>query len=199
MGSRVKEDPNRVLKVVIPPGAKSNDRIPFKGEGDQSPDIDIPGDIIVILKQIEHESVVRKGNDLFVTKTITLMQALTSFQIEHTQLDGRKLLIKNKGIVTPGMVKTVKGEGMPGKDRGDLNITFNIEFPRILAEDQVDMLKKFFAVKQPAPLPHPASEYEECFMDDYSPDEWKRIGVGEEEEEDAEEEGGPTQVRCSHQ
>eukprot|EP01061_Rhynchopus_euleeides_P042972 TRINITY_DN74977_c0_g1_i1.p2 TRINITY_DN74977_c0_g1~~TRINITY_DN74977_c0_g1_i1.p2 ORF type:complete len:357 (+),score=172.65 TRINITY_DN74977_c0_g1_i1:71-1072(+) len=203
-GQKVKEK-ERQLTVEIDPGMEDGTQIPFEGEGDQHPDIDIPGSIVVVLQEAEHSVFTRDGDDLILKKQITLQQALLglSFELEH--LDGRKLHINapTGSIITPGQQLCVKGEGMPKTDmpgKGDLVVIFSIEFPRTVADDQIESFKKNLPAGRKVDTDFPAGEEpEECFMDDYTPEQWQSMGtMGDEEEEDAEEEGGHG-VQCSHQ
>merc|ERR1719454_179357 len=60
---------------------------------DEHPDADA-GDVIFVCKQEEHKMFKRKGADLFLERTISLVEALCGFEMELEHLDGRKLLIK---------------------------------------------------------------------------------------------------------
>jgi len=53
------------------------------------------GDVVFVLKQQEHKEFKRKGADLYMERTISLVEALCGFELEVTHLDGRKLLIKS--------------------------------------------------------------------------------------------------------
>lgn len=57
----------------------------------------------------------RIGQDLKISKKITLREALCGFSFPVKQLDGRVLLVKSKPgeIVKPGAVKAIPNEGMP--------------------------------------------------------------------------------------
>ena len=63
-----------------------------------------PGDVIIILQQKEHEVFSRSGNDLYMTKTIGLTEALCGFQFVIRHLDGRDLVVANPPgeVVHPG-------------------------------------------------------------------------------------------------
>ena len=81
---------------------------------------------------------------------ISLLEALTGFQLLITHLDGRKVLINSKKgeIIKPGMMKTVKECGMPFYDHptrfGNLYIRFNVHFPKGLKDTQKEALQKLF-------------------------------------------------------
>ena len=64
----------------------------------------VTGDIVFVLQQKEHPKFQRKGDDLFVERTLSLTEALCGFQYILTHLDGRQLLIKSHPgeVLKPG-------------------------------------------------------------------------------------------------
>lgn len=125
-----------MLELYIPPGAREGDRIVLAGEADQKPD-QIPGDVVFVLVEKEHDTFRRAGSDLCADIRITLAEALTGFEkVVVTHLDGRGISIRapqEKGeILRPEQVLKVKGEGMPIKRsdaKGDLYLVVKVEFP----------------------------------------------------------------------
>lgn len=113
---------------------KDGQKIFFRGEGDQQPDLE-PGDVIIILNEKPHDVFQRSGDDLLMNRTISLTEALCGFSFVIRHLDGRDLLIKHPpgDVVKPGDLKAVMGEGMPFYknhfEKGNLYITFEITFP----------------------------------------------------------------------
>merc|ERR1719456_1327732 len=99
----------------------------FREMADEHPDADA-GDVIFVLKEQEHAVFKRKGADLFIERTISLVEALCGFELEVTHLDGRKLLIKTSpgDIVRPSAAqfdplavsedKAMEWESMEGFD-----------------------------------------------------------------------------------
>lgn len=47
------------------------------------------GDLLLIVQEIQHESFVRKGADLFFKKSISIVEALLGFSFSLKHLDGR--------------------------------------------------------------------------------------------------------------
>lgn len=133
-GKKLAEE-KKVLEVFVDKGMSHGQKITFKEEGDQLPDI-TPGDIILVLQQKEHSVFKREGNDLHLSRKITLFEALTGFKFWITHLDGRHILISSKPgeVIRPGDVKEVENEGMPlhrnPLTRGHLLVHFEIEFPK---------------------------------------------------------------------
>lgn len=69
-----------------------------------------------------------------------MKQALLGFEKEITHLDGRKVKLSKNKITRPGEIEKLKGEGMPvynsPSDRGDLIITYQVELPQKLSQEQ---------------------------------------------------------------
>lgn len=94
-----------------------------------------------------HPRFERKGDDLYTNVTITLQDALVGFELEIEHLDKHKVKVTREKITWPGAKIKKKGEGMPNYEnnniRGDLYITFDIDFPKKeLTSEQKDC--KFF-------------------------------------------------------
>jgi len=83
------------LEVHIPKGAPDGHKINFSEKADEIPDGEA-GDVIFVLQEQPHPEYKRKGDDLFIERTISLTEALCGFEMDLTALDGRKLLIKTQ-------------------------------------------------------------------------------------------------------
>jgi DnaJ family protein A protein 2 len=123
-----------VIECHVEKGMKHGQRITFNGMADEAPGTDT-GDVVIVLQQKEHERFVRKGDDLFLRRTISLAESLCGFTMDVEQLDGRVLRVtSDKGrIYRPGALKYIEHEGMP-KHRnpyvhGNMYVEFKVEFP----------------------------------------------------------------------
>lgn len=131
----------KILEIKIKPGTEENERIVFKGEADEQPDV-IPGDIIFVIQVINNNGYIRNGKNLHLKQKITLEQALcgTSFTIKT--LDNRYLECYTDEIIKPNQKMKINNEGFKIKDsnlKGDLIIEFEIEFPD---KNEIDKIKK---------------------------------------------------------
>lgn len=139
----------KLIKVSIDKGAPDGKRYTFQGESDEIPDVE-PGNVVIEINIQKHKKFVRKGADLLYNADITLLEALTGFEMVITHLDGRSILIQTKKgeIIKPGILKTVHDCGMPFFESpyrfGNLYINFNIIFPKSLSEEQKKGLKLLF-------------------------------------------------------
>lgn len=140
-GKMVISQPKR-LDVHIKPGMQSEERIYFRKEAHQSPGV-IPGDVILILSETPHPVFIRKGHDLYMNHSISLIEAMGGFSIPIETPDKRKIRItvdSSSTIITNGDVKVIKGEGMPylsqPSQKGNLYIKFNVISPTVPILDE---------------------------------------------------------------
>lgn len=70
-------------------------KIHFHEKADEIPDGEA-GDVVFTLQEQPHAEYKRKGDDLFIERTISITEALCGFAMEMKSLDGRTLLIKSK-------------------------------------------------------------------------------------------------------
>lgn len=196
----------KILEVHVDKGMSHEQKIPFRGEGDQLPDVE-PGDVIIVLQQKEHEVFTRNGSNLYMTKTITLTEALCGFSFVIKHLDDRDLLVSNPpgDVVHPGMLKTIKGEGMPKYrnpfDKGNLYIKFDITFPdnNFVDESKLKTLETLLGREPTEEMPE-GEHVEEVNLVDY--DETRDnsgAARGEAYHEDDDEGGHGPRVQCAHQ
>lgn len=82
----------KFLEVHIDKGMKGGQTITFSGESDQAPDT-VPGDVVIVVEEKQHDRFRREGNDLWYEGEIDLLTALGggSFAIQH--LDDRALVV----------------------------------------------------------------------------------------------------------
>lgn len=83
------------LDVHVPKGAPDGHKIQFSEKADEIPDGEA-GDVVFVLQEQPHPEFKRKGDDLYIERSISLAEALCGFQMELTHLDKRKLIIKTK-------------------------------------------------------------------------------------------------------
>lgn len=144
----LQRSPEAVLEVAIKPGWKSGTKVTFNGEGDE-----LMGgkaqDVVFVIREKKHQIFTREGSNLLHHRKIPLVDALTGFKIDIPTLDAqeRVLRVNIRDMVTPNYAKVVKGEGMPSSKspgtKGDLIITFDIQYPRNLSDEVKAKIKEF--------------------------------------------------------
>merc|ERR1711868_236025 len=114
--------------------------------GDEAPG-QLPGDVVFVIQEKDHDLFKRKGADLIMEKEISLRQALTGFKYPVKHLDGSILMVKsNPGeIIRPNTLKAVSDGGMPIHKRpfefGRLFVFFKVKFPASLTKPQMQVIR----------------------------------------------------------
>lgn len=96
------ENGNITLRVALEKGMFGGEKIYFSGEADESPDF-AAGDLIVKIKEEEHQVFTRQGHHLKMKHYLDLKQALLGFDLEIPHLDGDKIKISNRKITQNGI------------------------------------------------------------------------------------------------
>jgi DnaJ family protein A protein 2 len=139
----------KIFEVHVEPGMRSGSKIMFRGEaGSDSPDV-LPGDLIFVLEQKEHPDFKRIGCDLFLEKSVSLIDALTGAHFHIPTLDNRSLEVSSGNqVIKPDAWMCIREEGMPIQGRpfekGNLYIHFTVEFPDVVGEAQGAALRAAF-------------------------------------------------------
>ena len=167
-GKGIKPD-KKIFEVHVEPGMRTGSKIMFRGEaGSDSPDI-LPGDLVFVLEQKEHAEFKRIGTDLFLEKSVGLMDALAGAHFHISTLDGRALEVSSAGqVIKPDAWMCVREEGMPIQGRpyekGNLYIHFTVEFPDTVTEAQVAALRSAFGPATNGVAPMDAEHVEEVSL-----------------------------------
>ncbi|KAL6055360.1 DnaJ subfamily A member 2 [Balamuthia mandrillaris] len=213
---------SKILEIYIDKGMKHKQKITFAGEGDQEPGV-LPGDVIIILKQLEHPVFRREGANLFMEQEISLFEALCGFAYTIKHLDGRTLLVKSPPggeVIKPGDVKVIPNEGMPIHrrpfDKGQLIIHFKVVFPERISPEEAHELAKILPVGRAPYVPREnggrmdngngngemeLEEVEEVHLENFDPAKMEEANQRQRREvyeEDEDEQHGPS-VGCTQQ
>ncbi|KAJ1633343.1 HSP40/DnaJ peptide-binding protein [Pavlovales sp. CCMP2436] len=126
----------------------------FERMSEQKPK-QIPGSVVLTLRQKRHALFRRDGNDLAIELRISLKEALLGFERSLVHLDGHEFTVRSKQskageplVTRPGDTLVVKGEGMPlhnfPSEFGNLKATISVDFPTAVSTEQADALKALF-------------------------------------------------------
>ena len=133
------EREQEALSVDVEPGMPDGHEIIFFEQGEPLIDGE-PGDLRFRIRTARGGPFERDGDDLRLNFTVSLVDALVGFERSFVHLDGREVKLAAAGVTRPGEVRKVEGEGMPLYNRagakGDLWVTYSIEFPASLTEEQ---------------------------------------------------------------
>mmetsp|Transcript_7055 Transcript_7055/g.8776 ORF Transcript_7055/g.8776 Transcript_7055/m.8776 type:complete len:376 (+) Transcript_7055:87-1214(+) len=146
-----KTEPEKIeLTIDVTKGARSGERVSFEGVSDEKPGF-LAGDLHFVFVEVPHPVYKREGDHLYLTKEISLVDALTGFSMEATHVDGHKFTVDIEDVTECDQVVRVPGKGMPrrrGNGFGDLFITFEVDFPNTLTQKQKDGIREILKVEE---------------------------------------------------
>jgi len=135
------------LKVTIPAGVDTGDRIRLTGEGEAG-DMGAPsGDLYVQVSVRQHAIFERDGSNLYCEVPISFTHAGIGGEIEVPTLDGR-VKLKVPAETQTGRMFRLRGKGVKsvrGGATGDLLCKVILETPVKLNAEQKDLLQQFEA------------------------------------------------------
>ena len=140
---RVTEE--RSLEVEIPAGIHDGQRIRLSGKGHVGGPGTQAGDVYVLVRVRPDERLVRDGNDIISSVTLTMSEAALGATVTVPGLDG-ELKIEFEPGTQPGTVRVLRSKGMPvvqGSGRGDHRVLVNVTVPRHLSDEQRRLLEEF--------------------------------------------------------
>ncbi|HVN26022.1 MAG TPA: DnaJ C-terminal domain-containing protein [Syntrophorhabdales bacterium] len=131
------------IKVKIPKGINSGQRLRLQGKGSKDPYTGRAGDLYVTVKVGEHPVFKRVGNDLYVTKEITFSDAALGGSVEVPTIDGAKQIRVPPGVKASTKVR-MKGLGVSqaGMAPGDQYVEIAIDVPKRLTDRQKSLLEE---------------------------------------------------------
>jgi curved DNA-binding protein len=134
---------NEELKVKIPKGINSGQKLRLHGKGSRDPYSGRAGDLYVTIKVAEHPVFRRVGNDLYVTTEVKITDALLGGSVEIPTIDGPKQIRIPSGMKAHSKVR-LKGLGVPDmkQGRGDEYVEVTIEVPKKLTDKQKSILEE---------------------------------------------------------
>ena len=132
------------ISINIPAGVSEGMQLSMSGKGNAAPRGGIPGDLIILIEEIEHESLKRDGNNISFDLYLSFIDATLGTTVEVPTIEG-KAKIKIEPGTQAGKILRLKGKGIKevnSYSRGDELIHINIWTPKTLTKDEKAMLEK---------------------------------------------------------
>ena len=139
----------RTLKVKIPAGVESGNRIQMSGQGEVGPGGGPAGDLYVEIVEKPHDFLIRDGKDLHLSIAISMAAASLGTTVEVETLDGPHSVEIKAGCQGAEAI-TLRGLGVTklrGSGRGDLIVHVEVVTPQKLSKEEQELLKKFAALR----------------------------------------------------
>jgi len=132
------------ISINIPAGVSDGMQLSMSGKGNAGPNGGIPGDLIILIEEIPHETLKREGNNIVYDLHLSIIDAALGLSAEVPTIDG-KAKIKIEPGTQSGKLLRLKGKGIPeinSYQRGDEIIHVNIWTPKTLSSEERELLEK---------------------------------------------------------
>ncbi len=143
-GLIVKEE---TVSINIPEGVTEGVQLKVGGKGNEAPGKNsIPGDLLVLIEEVQHETLKREGSNIHYDLYINYSEAVLGISKEIETVTGN-VKIKIDAGTQSGKILRLKGKGLPSIERygnGDFLIHINVWTPQELTKEQ----RKFFELMQ---------------------------------------------------
>jgi molecular chaperone DnaJ len=133
-----------VIEIKIPAGVAEGMQLSVQGKGNAGPRNGVPGDLLVVIEEQEHDHFVRDGENLYYNLNINIADAALGAEIEVPTING-KAKIKVAAGTQSGKVLKLKGKGLPsvqGYQTGDLLVTIYVWTPQNLSKEEKQLMEK---------------------------------------------------------
>ena len=144
-----------VIEIEIPAGVEEGMQLSVSGKGNAGPFNGIPGDLIVLIEEQEHEELRREGENLHYEAFVNFVDAVLGESIEIPTVNG-KVKIKIDPGTQSGRVLRLKGKGLPilqGYGTGDLLVHIQVWTPKKVSKEEREILEKLKESENFIPTP----------------------------------------------
>ncbi len=147
-----KED---LISVKIPAGVADGMQLSMSGKGNEAPGGGIPGDLLIVIEEIEDKELKRDGNNLVYDLHISFIDAALGTSVEVPSVGG-KVRLKIEPGTQSGKILRLRGKGVKdinGYGSGDQLIYINVWTPKKLSAEEKTKLEALR--NSPNFQPHP--------------------------------------------
>ncbi len=144
-----------VIEIDIPAGVEEGMQLSVTGKGNAGPFNGVPGDLIVVIEEIEHPELKRDGENLHYEAYVNFVDAVLGESIEIPTVTG-KVKIKVDPGTQSGKVLRLKGKGLPQVQRygtGDMFVHINVWTPQKISKEEREILEKLKSSENFQPKP----------------------------------------------
>ena len=135
---------DEIISINVPAGVEEGMQLSMSGKGNAGARNGVPGDLIILIEEIEHEHFERDGVNLLHDAYISFTDAALGSTIEVPTIEG-KARIKIVPGTQGGKVLRLKGKGLPSVNSygtGDLLININVWTPKTLTKEERQILEQ---------------------------------------------------------
>lgn len=132
------------ISINIPAGVSEGMQLSMSGKGNAAPRGGIPGDLIILIEEIPHETLKREGSNVIYDLHVSFVDATLGTSIEIPTIDG-KARIKLEPGTQGGKILRLKGKGIPEVNsyhKGDQLVQVNVWTPKTINNEERELLEK---------------------------------------------------------
>jgi curved DNA-binding protein len=136
------------VEVRIPKGLTQGKKIRLAGKGEPSPHGGPAGNLYIKSRPVPADGFSIEGNDVFMTQSVKLTQALLGDKLEILTPSGKTMNLKLPAGTSHKARMRLPGHGIPhmkGNGCGDLFVVINIDMPKKLTDKQKKMIQELKA------------------------------------------------------
>ena len=140
-GMVVQED---TVSIQIPAGVEDGMQLKVGGKGNDAPGNGVPGDLIVAIETLEHDTLKREGDNLHYDLYISLSDAVLGTSKDIDTVSGKARIKLEPGLQS-GKILRLRGKGIKsinGYGAGDLLVHVNVWTPKELNKEQKAFFEK---------------------------------------------------------
>lgn len=132
------------ISINIPAGVVDGMQLSMTGKGNAAQRGGIPGDLLILIEEVEHKQLKRDGINIIFDLYISFIDAALGTSIEIPTIDG-KARIKIDPGTQAGRILRLKGKGIKdinSYQKGDQLVHINIWTPKALSKEERIVLEK---------------------------------------------------------
>ena len=133
-----------VIPINIPAGVEEGMQLNVQGQGNAAPGGGVPGDLLVVIEEEEHEFLKRDGSNLHYDAHISFIDAAMGSSIEIPLVSGKAKIKVDPGTQS-GKTLRLRGKGLPSVNsygKGDLFVHMQVWTPQKLSKEEKAVLEQ---------------------------------------------------------
>ncbi|GAB5524046.1 MAG: molecular chaperone DnaJ [Roseivirga sp.] len=144
-----------VIPIKIPAGVSDGMQLSMSGKGNMAPGGGVPGDLLIVIEEAEHDVLKRDGNNIVFDLYINFADAALGSSVEVPTIDGA-VRIKIDAGTQSGKILRLRGKGVRdinGYGKGDQLIHVNVWTPKKLSSEEKEILERLRSADNFTPKP----------------------------------------------
>lgn len=144
-----------IITVNIPAGVADGMQLSMSGKGNAPERGGIPGDLIILIEEIEDPVLKRDGNNIIFDLYLNFADAALGTQVEIPTVNG-KVKLKIDAGTQAGKILRLRGKGLPELNsgyHGDQLVQVNVWTPKKMSSEEKALLEKLRTSENFMPKP----------------------------------------------